>query len=1048
MTKRLISLLLTVVMVFSSLIMPALAADMEEPLPEDGIFEVEVPAEGEENAPADAPEEPADSEGDQDKEEVPPQNEDDVDPADKPAGEDVKTPDDEDTNDNAAEQAGAIVAAPENAGSGEADSKKLVTMSSLNGVMVYDAPQDLTNVVNGGTYLSNVRAILSLINDMRSTPLQYDFALEQIAMGRAAEQVKNQGSTRPDGQGRFNSYYYEYNGTRFYPAAETFYNPTSYVTAEQAFTNMQRLDSNMLSSYNTVGIACFVYNGMYHWIIEYGYSSSGMGDPYVGQFNPSPDNLLDTPKISSLTETTDGVQIQWGAVTGAKMYRVFYKTTSSWAMLADVTGTSYTWTGGKAGTTYTFTVRCLNTNRALDTTKTPNDLYASDFDRYGKSITFRASDVDTPVLIDATLTSTNAITIRWNPVSGAAMYRLFYKVSGGNWTKIVDLPGPTTNSYTWRGSLKSGTTYYFTVRCMTPDASGYTSGFDTTGVSCTYYAPVGTAPQPKISSLTAAANGITVKWNAVSGAAKYRLFVKEDGAPSWTVVAVTTATSYTWSGPSGGTTSGPETGKKYIFTVRSLASDGQLMDTSTYDPNNCGEIIFNNASAPIITDLRNVAQGIYIEWGAVPNVKLYRVFYKVPGSGWTALTDTAQNSFTWTSAKPTVTYTFTVRCLSADGKSYISTYDTVGKSIICSALANPVITSTASTANGLQINWRAVAGAAKYRVFYKVAGTGWTKLVDTTATSYTWPAAKPSTSYYFTVRCLSADGTSYTSYYDTTGTPATFHYINTAPDVLSAQNVTGGIEVTWKAVSSDAKYRLFYKIGPGSWIKLVDTVASSYIWTGAQAGTRYTFTVRCINGDGSAYNSGLGATMDCVCAAFANTPLITSLTNTSTGIQINWGAVSGAVQYRVFYKIGASWTKLVDTAATSYHWTGASPNTSYTFTVRCMSASGTYTSGYDPIGETIIFYPVSEMPKVTSVANAANGVTISWGAVSGAAQYRVFYKLSTGGWIKIADTTATSYTWTGAQAGVTYIFTVRCLSADGSRYTSSFDTTGFTFTKS
>ena len=85
-------------------------------------------------------------------------------------------------------------------------------------------------------------------------------------------------------------------------------------------------------------------------------------------------------------------------------------------------------------------------------------------------------------------------------------------------------------------------------------------------------------------------------------------------------------------------------------------------------------------------------------------------------------------------------------------------------------------------------------------------------------------------------------------------------------------------------------------------------------------------------------------------------------------------------------------------------------------------------------------------PKLSSVANAANGVTIKWGAVSGAAKYRVFYKTGSSGWKKIADTTSTSYTWTGAQNGTKYTFTVRCVSADGATFTSAYDTTGKSIT--
>ena len=161
------------------------------------------------------------------------------------------------------------------------------------------------------------------------------------------------------------------------------------------------------------------------------------------------------------------------------------------------------------------------------------------------------------------------------------------------------------------------------------------------------------------------------------------------------------------------------------------------------------------------------------------------------------------------------------------------------------------------------------------------------------------------------------------------------------------------------------------------------------------------------------------------------TPKISEVTNTTTGVKITWGAVSGAAQYRVFYKTaGGKWVKLADTDDTKLTWAEAQSGTTYTFTVRCLSSDGkSFTSEYDHTGKTITYIAA---PVLTGASSVADGVKITWSKVTGAAKYRVFYK-TTGDWIKLTDTTATSYTWTGAQAGTSYTFTVRCISADGKR---------------
>lgn len=72
-----------------------------------------------------------------------------------------------------------------------------------------------------------------------------------------------------------------------------------------------------------------------------------------------------------------------------------------------------------------------------------------------------------------------------------------------------------------------------------------------------------------------------------------------------------------------------------------------------------------------------------------------------------------------------------------------------------------------------------------------------------------------------------------------------------------------------------------------------------------------------------------------------------------------------------------------------------------------------------------------------SVTNVTDGLKIKWNRVKGASAYRVFYKNSNG-WNRLADTADTSYTDDKVTDGDTYIYTVRCVSTDGSHYVSDF----------
>ncbi len=91
------------------------------------------------------------------------------------------------------------------------------------------------------------------------------------------------------------------------------------------------------------------------------------------------------------------------------------------------------------------------------------------------------------------------------------------------------------------------------------------------------------------------------------------------------------------------------------------------------------------------------------------------------------------------------------------GKSYVISGGKV------TGFVAPTFTVTRG-ASSTKVNWNSV-GAEKYRVFRRTYGGSWTKLADTTSTSYTDNTQVRGTNYYYTVRCVNAKGTAYTSSY-------------------------------------------------------------------------------------------------------------------------------------------------------------------------------------------------------------------------------------------------------------------------------------------
>jgi fibronectin type 3 domain-containing protein len=69
----------------------------------------------------------------------------------------------------------------------------------------------------------------------------------------------------------------------------------------------------------------------------------------------------------------------------------------------------------------------------------------------------------------------------------------------------------------------------------------------------------------------------------------------------------------------------------------------------------------------------------------------------------------------------------------------------------------------------VKLTWKKSAGAAKYRVLRKTGKGKWVKVGDTTKLTFVDKKAKKGVKYTYTVRCVTKNGKSFTSGYNTKG---------------------------------------------------------------------------------------------------------------------------------------------------------------------------------------------------------------------------------------------------------------------------------------
>ena len=352
------------------------------------------------------------------------------------------------------------------------------------------------------------------------------------------------------------------------------------------------------------------------------------------------------------------------------------------------------------------------------------------------------------------------------------------------------------------------------------------------------------------------------------------------------------------------------------------------------------------------------------------------------------------------------------------------------------SLATPKISKAESINGGVKISWGKVNGAVKYRVYYK-GSKGWTRLADTTSTSYTDSKVSSGKTYTYTVRCINSSATKFTSGYDSKG--KSVKYIS-APKITKAESVNGGVKISWNKSNGAEKYRVYYK-GSKGWTRLADTTSTSYTDSKVSSGKTYTYTVRCINSSATKFTSGYDSKGKSV--KYISAPKITKAESVNGGVKISWNKSNGAEKYRVYYKGSKGWTRLADTTSTSYTDSKVSSGKTYTYTVRCINSSATkFTSGYDSKGKSVKYISA---PKITKAESVNGGVKISWNKSNGAEKYRVYYKGSKG-WTRLADTTSTSYTDSKVSSGETYTYTVRCINSSANKFTSGYDSKGVTVT--
>ncbi|MBW4056738.1 MAG: hypothetical protein HIU83_15330 [Proteobacteria bacterium] len=156
---------------------------------------------------------------------------------------------------------------------------------------------------------------------------------------------------------------------------------------------------------------------------------------------------------------------------------------------------------------------------------------------------------------------------------------------------------------------------------------------------------------------------------------------------------------------------------------------------------------------------------------------------------------------------------------------------------------------------------------------------------------------------------------------------------------------------------------------------------------------------------------------------------------------LSWTSVSNATSYNVYYATTAGVTKTNGTKITSistpYVQTGLAAGTVYYYVVTAVNSAGESVSSAETSAGTASITPIPTVPDAPAAVIATGGtnqVTLSWGAVSTATSYNVYYattsRVTKANGTMISSTTSPAVQ-TGLAAGTTYYYIVTAVNSAG-----------------
>lgn len=652
---------------------------------------------------------------------------------------------------------------------------------------------------------------------------------------------------------------------------------------------------------------------------------------------------------------SNSVNLAWNAVDGADSYDIWRTvvvgTTVNWSSYTSVNAPTVTYTDNAvtAGTTYGYAVRAVTGGTAAS--------WSGPYPRVNIPTNVVAPTGRPSVTVTAD--GTTAVDVTWTAVTTGTdvSYQVqFWHTGLDDWDDSI--PAQTSRSYKHTG-LTPGTEYYYVVRAFNAGGEIFSRWQDDDS-KITLEA---TTAVPKLEFEHVSRNVVRLTWSATTNAATYDLQRKKvitgTGADAGSYarlpddVLSAETRMYRDEAATFGTIAGSDATTKVTYYYRVQARDsggiGGDWSNEVMVAIPATGTLLPAPAAPTTPSVGNTS--IRVEWAAVDDATYYQIRWKA-GDGSYSTPQRETSPFTHTGLTPSTKYTYQVRAVNINGAgdwSPEASATTRSGASATGLVKMPKVTglrvmdeTTDGTDGALnfkvKLTWNSVSGATHYDIqrFDPAATTpAWGSLAETAGESTTVEAKSGSTQTYEDM--------------DATLTAAkTYYYVVSAVD--------DGIDDTAGNTDDDM----------GEWSEHDSLTLKDYKPT-MPTGLTATAT-----GTTSIWVSWTAPAVD-----RAGTPP----TGAATSYTLQWRRDGQAYRDR----------DVMNVMGMTYHHSGLTANTTYWYRVLAKNSGGMSTHTAEIEAKTLPqrLMPPGNVMAVDASTDTAEGIKISWSAVTGATGYEI-----------------------------------------------------------